>query len=101
VLRIGVAGNHCLASRPCRSVSPPDREITAITDWTPTLADVQAARGFMRRLGLTRALADQWERLAREIEKKIAAGTPLTRSDKFWLQWWMPSPARKTALTYH
>jgi hypothetical protein len=48
---------------------------------------VQAVRDLTRRLRPTRALADDWERLAREIEEKIAAGTPLTRSDKFWLQW--------------
>jgi hypothetical protein len=42
-------------------------------NWTPTLDDVEAARAFLRQLGLTGPLADGWERRTRQIEEEIKA----------------------------
>jgi len=65
------------------------------TAWTPTLDDVEDAIAFMRELGLTGPLAAQCARQLREIGDKIKAGEALTRSDNFWIAWWLP-PAGPT-----
>jgi hypothetical protein len=67
---------------------------SSVTDWTPSLDDVQDALAFMRER-LTGPLAEQCERRLRHIGDKIKAGEALTMSDNFSVAWWLPPVTQK------